>query len=122
MRRSVIVRCCALLAVFVFSVALASAQKVKVPAATGTLTGTVTDKHGTPLAGTEVTAKNLANQQSTSATTGPQGAFRIDNLFPAEYEITFNAKGFTSKTDKVKIKAGKTEKVHAKLLYIAPAS
>jgi len=122
MRHSAVLHGSILLAALICSASIALAQKVKVPAATGTLTGEVTDKHGTPLAGTAVTVTNLANKQSTSSTTDAQGIFRVDSLFPAEYEITYSAKSFMPKTEKVKIKAGKTEKVHAHLVYVPPSS
>ena len=100
-----------------------STQKgVKYSPTSGTLTGEVTDQHGTPLAGTSVTVTNIAKQLTQTTTTDAQGAFRVDALVPGEYELTYEAKSFTPAKEKTKIKVGKTTKVHARLKYIPPNS
>ena len=100
-----------------------STQKgVKYAPTTGTLTGEVTDQHGTPLAGTSVTVTNIGKQLTQTTTTDAQGAFRVDALVPGEYELTYEAKSFVSAKEKTKIKVGKTTKVHARLKYIPPNS
>jgi len=111
----------AAITVFLFA-APVCAQKVKVVPTTGSLTGDVTDQHGTPLAGTAVTVTNLDKQLSQSTTTGADGAFRVDALVPGEYELAYNAKNFAPLKEKKKIKIGKTTKVRARLKYISPAS
>ena len=113
-----------LVCVVIIAVATAaSSQKgVKYAPTTGTLTGEVTDQHGTPLAGTSVTVTNIAKQLTQTTTTDAQGAFRVDALVPGEYELTYEAKSFVSAKEKTKIKVGKTTKVHARLKYIPPNS
>jgi protocatechuate 3,4-dioxygenase beta subunit len=109
---------------FALSTALpASAQKDKVKYAptSGTLTGEVTDQHGTPLAGTAVTVTNLGKQLSQSTTTDAQGLFRVDALEPGDYELSYEAKSFAALKQKTKIKVGKTTKVHAHLKYVEPS-
>jgi protocatechuate 3,4-dioxygenase beta subunit len=111
----------------ILSVTLASAQtksskSPKVLPTTGTLTGEVRDKHGTPLAGSGVTATSSDGKQTASSTTDAGGIFRIDSLAPGEYQINFSAKGFLPATDKTKIKAGKTNKISAHLKFITPDS
>ncbi|HKN62628.1 MAG TPA: carboxypeptidase-like regulatory domain-containing protein [Candidatus Acidoferrales bacterium] len=111
----------------IFSVSLASAQTKssktpKVAPTTGTLTGEVRDKHGTPLAGSGVTAASSDGKQTASSTTDAGGIFRIDSLAPGEYQINFSAKGFLPATAKAKIKAGKTTKISARLKFITPDS
>ena len=87
-------------------------------APTGRLTGEVTDKRGTPLAGTSVAVANEAGKQFGTAVTDANGVFTVDPLPEGEYRLTYNAKGFYKKTEKAKVKAGKTEKVHARLKFI----
>ena len=111
----------------IFSVSLASAQtkstkSPKVAPTTGTLTGEVSDKRGTPLAGTGVTATSADGKQTESSTTDAGGIFRIDGLAPGEYQIKCTAKGFLPATEKAKIKAGKTTKVNAHLKFVTPES
>jgi hypothetical protein len=107
------------------TVTLAAAQtksKVKVTPTTGTLTGEVSDKRGTPLAGSGVTATSADGKQSESSTTDAGGIFRIDGLTPGDYQIKCTAKGFLPATEKAKIKAGKTTKVNARLKFVTPES
>lgn len=103
-------------------VAAQSAAKVKYVPTAGTLTGEVSDQHGTPLAGTSVTVTNVDKQLAQTTTTDAQGVFRVDALVPGEYELSYEAKSFTPVKQKAKIKAGKTTKVHARLKYIEPGS
>jgi protocatechuate 3,4-dioxygenase beta subunit len=98
------------------------ASSLKVAPTSGTLTGEVTDQHGTPLAGTAVTVTNIGKQLSQETTTDAQGIFRVDALVPGDYELSYNAKNFVVQKQKTKIKVGKTTKVHAHLKYIAPNS
>lgn len=112
-------------AIVLFCAPLAYGQKsssVKVVPSTGTLTGEVFDHHGTPLAGTAVTVTNTDKQLSQQTTTDAQGVFRVDALVPGEYELSYEAKNFSVMKQTVKIKAGKTTKVHAHLKYIEAAS
>jgi 5-hydroxyisourate hydrolase-like protein (transthyretin family) len=86
--------------------------------ATGRLTGEVTDKRGTPLAGSSVAVTDASGKQVTIATTDANGAFTVDSLPEGEYILRFDAKGFYKKTQKARVKAGKTEKVHARMKFI----
>jgi hypothetical protein len=111
----------------IFCISLASAQtksskSPKVAPTTGTLTGEVRDKHGTPLAGSSVTATSADGKQTESSTTDAGGIFRIDSLAPGEYQINFSANGFLPATEKTKIKAGKTTKIGARLKFVTPES
>lgn len=99
-----------------------NAKSLKYAPTTGTLAGEVTDQHGTPLAGTAVTVTQIAKQLSQDTTTDAQGNFRVDALVPGEYELSYNAKSFVVQKQKMKIKVGKTTKVHAKLKYIPPTA
>jgi hypothetical protein len=114
-----------LCAAAIFTVNLAAAQtksKVKVTPTTGTLTGEVSDKRGTPLAGTGVTATSADGKQTESSTTDAGGIFRIDGLVPGDYQVKYSAKGFLPATGKAKIKPGKTTKANARLKFVTPES
>jgi hypothetical protein len=110
--------------VSIFNASPVSAQtkSPKVAPTTGTLTGEVRDKHGTPLAGSGVTATISDGKQTESSTTDAGGIFRIDALAPGEYQVNFSAKGFLPATEKAKIKPGKTTKISARLKFITPDS
>ena len=97
-------------------------KSLKVAPTAGTLTGEVTDQHGTPLAGTAITVTQIEKQLSQDTTTDAQGNFRVDALVPGEYELTYNAKSFVVLKQKTKIKVGKTTKVRAHLKYIPPTT
>ena len=62
-------------------------------AATGTLRGTVTDASGTVVPNAIVTATSLDIGQTRSATTGKDGAYKLD-VTPGNYRVKFEAAGF----------------------------
>lgn len=105
-----------ILALLLLSPALAFAQKD-----TGTITGNVSDEHGTPLAGAKITliAENAkqAKDPTMDASTDGTGEFRFDSVKPGRYSIRFDAKGLISKTETISVKsAHKTNvNVHLKL-------
>jgi carboxypeptidase family protein len=63
-------------------------------ASTGAIAGTVTDPSGGVIAGSTVTATNLATGQSRTVTTDSSGAYKISLLPPATYNVKFSASGF----------------------------
>jgi len=63
-------------------------------AATGALTGVVTDATGAVVVGVTVTATNAGTGQSRTATTGANGAYNIGLLPPGDYRVKFAAAGF----------------------------
>lgn len=77
-----------LLGVF-FVCALLSAQ-----APTGKIYGIVTDDEGSPLPGVSVEATSPKLIGVAEATTDANGVYRLFNLTPGEYRITFNLPGF----------------------------
>lgn len=85
---------------------------------TGRLTGEVTDSRGTPLAGTSVAVTDLSGKALMTVTTDAKGLYTADGLTEGEYILKFDAKGFYKKTQKARVKAGKTEKVHTKMKFI----
>src|ERR1039458_6538757 len=71
-------------------VSLANAQS----AATGAITGTVTDPSGGAIAGATVTATSLDTNQVRTATTGSGGDYKFSLLPPGNYSLKFGAPGF----------------------------
>jgi hypothetical protein len=63
-------------------------------AGTGVLTGRVNDASGGVVAKATVTAANVDTGQTRSATTGTDGAYRLDGLPPGNYRLKFEASGF----------------------------
>ena len=97
----------------------AGAQKTpkpaKTPSTTGSIAGTLTGEHGTPLSGARVTLTSEADNKQSTATTDANGAFVFDNLTPGEYDVQFDSKGYLSKSDRVHVKAGKKDNVSQRM-------
>ncbi len=60
----------------------------------GTLTGRVIDASGNAVANATVTATSVDNDQTRSATTATNGAYKFDGLPPGNYRLKFEAAGF----------------------------
>jgi hypothetical protein len=65
-------------------------------AATGALTGTVSDSSGAVIPKVTVTATNVATGQSRNLTTGTTGLYKFSLLPPGEYRVKFSGEGFQS--------------------------
>jgi Carboxypeptidase regulatory-like domain len=61
-----------------------------------TITGTVTDSSGAPMAGVDVAVKNLGTNVLTTAATNGDGIYSVPNLFPSAYSVEFKKDGFKS--------------------------
>jgi hypothetical protein len=62
--------------------------------AAGTLAGKVTDPSGAVVANATVTATNIDNGQTRTATTGADGGYQLTMLPPGSYRVKFEAAGF----------------------------
>jgi hypothetical protein len=62
--------------------------------AAGTLTGKLTDPSGAVVANATVTATNIDNGQTRTATTGADGGYQFAMLPPGNYRVRFEAAGF----------------------------
>jgi len=62
-------------------------------AAKSALTGRVTDASGSAVANATVTATSIEIGQMQSATTGPDGTYKLD-LAPGNYRVKLEATGF----------------------------
>ena len=80
------------------SVALAVFLLMSGAAAAQTITGVVTDTSGAVVPGVTVEARNTSNQQVRTVTTDQAGRYRIVNLQPGDYAVTFTLEGFAPPT------------------------
>ncbi|MBS3820119.1 carboxypeptidase regulatory-like domain-containing protein, partial [bacterium] len=76
---------------------------------TGNLEGKVTDNEGVPLPGVTVTAESPALIGTQSSITDQEGRFRLRNLPPGEYTLTFELSGFATVTrGDIQVRLGRT--------------
>lgn len=78
----------------------------KSSAASATLSGTVTDSSGAPVAHAQISVNNVFSGQVVQTESDSGGNYKVPNLAPGEYEVSVKAKGFSSTLMRVKLKAG----------------
>lgn len=83
-----------LAALVVFLLSQLSLSLLAQSADTAILRGTVTGPSGAPVANAIVTATNVENGQTRSATTEADGSFKFDALTAGQYRLKFEAAGF----------------------------
>ncbi|MGC2196287.1 MAG: carboxypeptidase-like regulatory domain-containing protein, partial [Terriglobales bacterium] len=66
----------------------------------GQFTGTVTDPSGAAIANAKVTVTNVGTNLSVTSTTGPTGLYKFNELPAGTYQITAEAQGFKTITNK----------------------
>jgi hypothetical protein len=74
--------------------------------ARATISGTVTNAVGQPVANAKVTVKNVANGETTEAQTDAAGHYSIANLAAGDYELTASGEGVGTTSSKVTLAAG----------------
>src|SRR6185295_664562 len=85
-------------------------------AANATLTGTITDQMGAVVAGVQVTATHKGTGIKREAISNEQGFYLLPNMTPGNYDLLFEAKGFTKATImSVSLKVGQNSTVNAGL-------
>jgi hypothetical protein len=95
----------ALLALVLAVPGLAYAQT----AATGTVTGLVTDPTGAVVPGAEIELTDLATNLTKKTTSNDQGLYTLINVQPASYKVTCTMKGFRRSTiTSFKVDVGKS--------------
>ena len=85
------------------------------PTASGSITGKVSEKHGGPLAGAQVTVVNTQTGVSSSVATDVNGQFTVENLSPGAYKVSVSASGCVPREDKVAVKPGHKSKLSTTL-------
>ena len=63
-------------------------------AQTATVSGTITDATGGPIDAVDVTARNVETNTSRNAQTNENGLYRLVELVPGKYDLTFEKTGF----------------------------
>jgi hypothetical protein len=85
-------------------------------AATGAITGIVTDPQGRAVPNATVTATSLDTNQARTATTGASGDYKFSLLPPGNYSLKFSAAGFkTSEVSSVTVDVTETPTVNQSL-------
>jgi protocatechuate 3,4-dioxygenase beta subunit len=64
---------------------------------TGSVTGTLKDANGSPVAGVKLTITNKSVGLKTEATTDRKGAYGFLTLLPGTYDLHAEGKGFAAK-------------------------
>lgn len=60
----------------------------------GSITGTISDQSGAPVADAQVTITNLGTAEKHSQTTGPDGLYTFVNVIPGRYRVDVEKTGF----------------------------
>jgi hypothetical protein len=82
----------------------------------GQFSGTVTDPSGAAIAGAKITVTNKATNLSVAGTTSASGTYTIKELPPGLYDLTVEAGGFRSFSNKgVSVNAGTITRVDARM-------
>ena len=82
---------------------------------TGAIAGIVTDASGAVVQAASVTATNAGTNSSHTINTGSNGAYKLDNLEPAIYNITISAPGFQGFRAQIEVTVGGHASLDAKL-------
>jgi len=100
-----------------FAVALASVALPATARAQSAFAGVVKDATGAVLPGVTVEASSPALiEKVRSVTTDANGAYKIENLRPGTYTLTFNLPGFSSvKKDAIELQSNFTSTINAEL-------
>src|SRR3984957_906443 len=82
---------------------------------TGDIVGTVTDASGAVVPNAKVIAKLIDTNETHSENTNAQGVYRFSLLQPGEYEVTGEAVGLKSKTEKFTLLVSTETAINLKL-------
>jgi hypothetical protein len=99
------------LAIFFLSVTLSGCLWAQA----ASLSGTVISPAGAVVPNAKVAAKNLATGQSVEAQTNSYGVYQFENLAPGDYEVSSTVEGTGTKTAKITLSAGATQKLELAL-------
>lgn len=89
---------------------------LQLKAQSAAMSGTITDSSGAVVAGAQVTARNLATNQSRTATSSATGTYSITNLVVGAYDVIAKKDGFkTFRLPKVELTVAQTSTIDAVL-------
>jgi len=74
----------------------------------GALTGSVADTAGAPVAGASITIRSVSQGFTRTVTSDSTGSFRFQLLPLGEYEISSEASGYATVSDKVRVNVGES--------------
>ena len=94
---------------------ISSPLLAQTPAATGSISGTVTSPSGATLAGAKVSITDSNGKVSTS-TTDSRGVYTVGNLAPGSYGVRAEVSGFKPTQVTVEVKADNTASGNVKML------
>ena len=80
-----------------------------------TLSGTVNDSSGSPVAGARISVSNVFTGQTEETKTDASGRYSVSKLSAGNYEVTAVAEGFPTGKSRVAVTAGATETLNLKL-------
>jgi Carboxypeptidase regulatory-like domain len=80
-----------------------------------TLSGTVNDSSGAPVAGAKVSVSNIFTGQTVETRTDASGHYSVSKLGPGNYEVTAVAEGFPTSKSKVTIAAGAAQTLNLQM-------
>lgn len=86
--------CCYAIASLAFFLLVCTTQSVRAQEVTATITGTVTDPSGAPIAGANIIAKSVDRGETYSAVSNDAGLYRISQLPVGSYELRIGGDGF----------------------------
>src|SRR5579883_648235 len=88
------------LAVLLIAMCSVGVSRVSAQSATATILGTVTDSSGAAVPEAAIQVKNVATGFTQSATSDPQGRFRVPELGVGDYEVQASKMGFQTSVHK----------------------
>jgi hypothetical protein len=101
---------------------LAFAGYAQAQIASSTLSGTVTNPSGTPVANAKVTVRNVTSGESVEAQSDSAGKYEVKNLVPGDYEVSVSAEGFGTTVQKVTVAQGAAQTLNIALTSPASAT
>jgi hypothetical protein len=81
----------------------------------GTISGTVTDSAGSPVANASITVSNVFSGQAAETHTDTSGHYSVSKLGPGNYEVTAVAEGAPTSKSRVALAAGATQTLNLQL-------
>jgi hypothetical protein len=87
------------------------------PAATGSLTGKLTDAHSSPLENVTVTLRNAATGAAVQTTTAHHGRYRFTGLAQGEYTLTAAGPSGTGQVNAIYIASGHESQVQTAIVF-----